>query len=537
MACDLPHSQLNTLLGQCRASTVDNRDYGPRWTEDTSDNSLNVSSPWTYSEPGQLAAGGTKGWFETYPSEGYVFDWSDSQQGASTLATLKELRNQSWIDENTRAVSVELTLFNPTLNLHTVVLVLFEFLNVGGVAPYTEVLPCKLYQYTTLSDIYAFICGTVYIVLLLLFTYGEWKKFHYARTSRKYFTRLSTCLSLAVLVLSYTAIGLFVKRAVVITRVRSASTDTFINFYEAAQWDLFLINMLGILSSLLLFSLLKLLSLSHHMMKVLLSVKVLLKTIWGLSAWAFITAVAFLAIASLVMMPSCESFSSLTQSLMSLTSMAGRRSRYVSDSCLDCDGKMLHSAIFFLTCCVVLVIWIPMLRAILNIKLSSQHLFRKEMEFAQYLLHRLLLVVGLADINILDGGTAQTEDMSNDSEEEDMSNGSVDRSFDDRAEDELWDFDKLKTTGIEAARRFDRIMKQPHGRKLSVAFGKLKKNFADLPRLSLAVQADSTAEESSTDSPRRRRLTLKSVFQLRIHRRGGPALDAPKNSQEGSEMK
>lgn len=56
-----------------------------------------------------------------------------------------ELKRDEWIDGLTRAVHVELSLYNPHVNLFTFVILVAEFTTIGNVQVFPQLFTMKLY--------------------------------------------------------------------------------------------------------------------------------------------------------------------------------------------------------------------------------------------------------------------------------------------------------------------------------------------------------------------------------------------------------
>lgn len=66
----------------------------------------------------------------TYSGGGYVADLgTDMATAVELVDTLKQNR---WIDKYTKAVFIEINLYNPSLNLWGISMYLLEFLQTGG---------------------------------------------------------------------------------------------------------------------------------------------------------------------------------------------------------------------------------------------------------------------------------------------------------------------------------------------------------------------------------------------------------------------
>ena len=79
----------------------------------------------------------------TYSGGGYVYEMRGSlSQMRANLSLLHQLQ---WIDNQTRAVFIQLTLYNPNAQLFTAVTLLAEFLSTGGVFTSARFEPIQIY--------------------------------------------------------------------------------------------------------------------------------------------------------------------------------------------------------------------------------------------------------------------------------------------------------------------------------------------------------------------------------------------------------
>ncbi|GCC22571.1 hypothetical protein chiPu_0000959 [Chiloscyllium punctatum] len=108
------------------------------------------------------------GQFNCYRGTGSVINLSRTRHKTSaTLLTLKETR---WINQNTRAVMVEFTLYNPPTNLFTTVSLLAEFPPLGGVLPSARIESVSIYQKNSVVN-YFIMAFEIGIVMVSLFYY------------------------------------------------------------------------------------------------------------------------------------------------------------------------------------------------------------------------------------------------------------------------------------------------------------------------------------------------------------------------------
>lgn len=81
----------------------------------------------------------------TYGGGGYVYEFRGKMN--DMITNISSLRQLSWIDVQTRAVIIQLSLYNPNANLFAFVTILAEFLPTGGVYPTARFEPLTLLNY------------------------------------------------------------------------------------------------------------------------------------------------------------------------------------------------------------------------------------------------------------------------------------------------------------------------------------------------------------------------------------------------------
>jgi polycystin 1L2 len=81
--------------------------------------------------------------YQGYSGGGYVYEFRGLL--ADIQSNLSELYQLSWIDQRTRAIIIQLNLYNPNVELFTSVTLLTEFSSSGGVYPQSQFEPMNFY--------------------------------------------------------------------------------------------------------------------------------------------------------------------------------------------------------------------------------------------------------------------------------------------------------------------------------------------------------------------------------------------------------
>lgn len=78
----------------------------------------------------------------TYGGGGYIFEFRGKR--AEILGNISMLHKLSWLDMQTRAVIIQMSLYNPNANLFVFVTLLAEFIPTGQIYPSIRVEPISV---------------------------------------------------------------------------------------------------------------------------------------------------------------------------------------------------------------------------------------------------------------------------------------------------------------------------------------------------------------------------------------------------------
>ena len=84
--------------------------------------------------------------------------------------TIEELNESKWLDLQTRAVFVELSLYNSNINLFTFLRMGVEFPEVGSTIVWKDFKTLRIYSYLGAMGAYVLICQLIALVVVIIFT-------------------------------------------------------------------------------------------------------------------------------------------------------------------------------------------------------------------------------------------------------------------------------------------------------------------------------------------------------------------------------
>uniref|UniRef100_A0A3Q1BIH9 Polycystic kidney disease 1 like 2a n=1 Tax=Amphiprion ocellaris TaxID=80972 RepID=A0A3Q1BIH9_AMPOC len=229
--------------------------YGLGWSRSVGDNaSVNHNSPWTYRSQSKLRAYPIWGSVRLYRGGGFVVDLGPDLQNSSRI--LQYLYDNTWIDVYTQAIFVEFTVYNANVNLFCIVTLMLE------TTFRSELQSVRLYQSTGGLHIFVMASEAIYFLFIIYYMVIQGKLMRKQKWS--YFKSKWNLLELVIIILSWSALSVFIKRTLLGKRDMNYyqnNKDQYASFHETAKADAvlgYLIAFLVLLATVKLWHLLRL---------------------------------------------------------------------------------------------------------------------------------------------------------------------------------------------------------------------------------------------------------------------------------------
>ncbi|XP_006888947.1 PREDICTED: polycystic kidney disease protein 1-like 2 [Elephantulus edwardii] len=256
--------QLLTPLDGCQApysvDTEDLSDYGEGWTACTLNCTNGFPQAWQYQSQSQRQGYPTWGKLAVYGGGGYVVPLGTDRQSASRI--LQYLFDNTWLDTLTRAVFVEFTVYNANINLFCLITLTLETNAMGTFFTLVDVRSLRLYPFTDGWHPFVVAAEVLYFFFLLYYMVVQGKLMRKQKWG--YFCSKWNLLELAIILASWSALAVFVKRAVLVERDMQryrGHREERVSFSETAAADAalgYIIAFLVLLSTVKLWHLLRL---------------------------------------------------------------------------------------------------------------------------------------------------------------------------------------------------------------------------------------------------------------------------------------
>ncbi|XP_078480345.1 LOW QUALITY PROTEIN: polycystin-1-like protein 2, partial [Lampetra planeri] len=263
-SCHVSHS-MQPSVKDCHApyswELEDMGSYGPAWSLPVADNtSHTLQSPWKYQSQRKLRASPIWGSVVLYRGGGFALDLGPDLQNSSR--SLQYLYDNRWLDVYTQAVFVEFTVYNANVNLFCIVTLMLETTATGAFQFRSELQSVRLYQSTGGLHIFVMASEAIYFLFIIYYMFVQAKLVKQQRWM--YFRSKWNLLELFIIILSWSALSLFIRRTLLGKRdmeYYQNNKDQYASFHETARADAvlgYLIAFLVLLATVKLWHLLRL---------------------------------------------------------------------------------------------------------------------------------------------------------------------------------------------------------------------------------------------------------------------------------------
>ncbi|CAF1071686.1 unnamed protein product [Adineta steineri] len=184
--------------------------YQPGWKNQTTDMyNVSIEQAFQYQTGDQLGTYLYVGIRATYASGGYVYEFRGSLNDIKNDTA--QLQRLNWIDSQTRAVIIQVNLYNPNSQLFISVNLLTEFLSTGGIDVQSSFQPISFQRiYLVFTSLSTLICAIFYMIFIIYIMINEIKSL--IKLKINYFRNFWSFIELGLIICSWTIIGIYIWR-------------------------------------------------------------------------------------------------------------------------------------------------------------------------------------------------------------------------------------------------------------------------------------------------------------------------------------
>ena len=221
-------------------SDEERRSYFPGWKLAPNQSNFPKSSPpsaWHY-QTGSESDTDYDIWGRTaiHKGGGYIVSLGLTRKTADTV--INKLRAHRWIDQQTRVIIVEFSLYNINKNLLSAIVLTIDFPGTGGGFSRLGVFPFRLYRYLTKFQVMYLVCEIIFIVFIIHLSYKVFYQIYEEKW--KYFLSFWNITDFALIVASFVGICYYVLRTVELRKgIYSIQKNSrlFYDFYHITRLD------------------------------------------------------------------------------------------------------------------------------------------------------------------------------------------------------------------------------------------------------------------------------------------------------------
>ena len=219
--------------------------------------------PWRYQNPAESDTVPKWGQFSFYSGGGFVADLG--YENATGFSIIENLKTNDWLDRKTRAVILEFSAFNPSLNVLGIATYFYEVGASGHTATFKRIDALSLHSTQTAAKQLYMICVLLFIIFVLLYLGREGYKLY--KRGFRYFKSFWNWLELCQVFFSALAIVMSVVQSEkVSSAIRKLQENVYgnVSFQEALVWRELENLALGLLVFIVSVKLLRLMRFNKH---------------------------------------------------------------------------------------------------------------------------------------------------------------------------------------------------------------------------------------------------------------------------------
>ena len=251
---------------------------------------------------------------DMYGGGGYVYHVKGSSK--EIRHGMKHLQQQRWINNHTRAVFLEFSVYNPNVNLFCIATIVAEFIPGGGIMPYWRFDPVRLLHMHESVGPFVLCCEIIFIFYILYFTYKL--ILDIKRQGCNYFSYWAIA-DVSIVLTAYGCFGIYAYRYILTREILDTFKETKGNGYMKLQYVGLFDEYYGYAMGMILFianiKLIKLLRFNNRFSQLILTLRVCWDDLSGFLGIFFLVFFAFVQLFYTILQSNMEEFHSIVASL------------------------------------------------------------------------------------------------------------------------------------------------------------------------------------------------------------------------------
>lgn len=337
--------------------------FFPKWTKDNLSQVIppSLKRAWTYTSDEGIHIPGD---IHVYKPGGYIVMFPDNLVEAREL--VNHLVEYQWLDRHTRAVFLEMNLYNPNINIFTYIMFIAEFIETGGIVPWSNIWVFRPSEFVGAMGTFAALCYILFLVFLVSGTFSVCKRL--IRRRLAFLKSIWNIVDLTCILLSYVGIVIFSFRLVKVNETMAkfkANTfnSAFINFQSVFLWDFTFNCIVGILTFITILRTLKILGYNQRLTEIVRVIRTAAKDLIGFGLVFIVIYTAYVVFGFLIFGKSLREYNTVFRSFGTLTNSLIGKNRL--DMMIHVAPEAASFFYFTYSVCVIFTL-LTMFSAILN---------------------------------------------------------------------------------------------------------------------------------------------------------------------------
>lgn len=311
------HKLFKSSIDSCYdAYSYFSEDQTPFGLYETDQTNMNDTA-FFYQSSSKVDAPIISGTISTYGGGGYVKNLATTNE--DSLAILKALEAAAWIDRGTRAVFLDLTVYNANINLFCQIRLITEFPATGGAITSYLFRSVKLIRYVTSMDYFVLACEIMFIMFIIYYSIEEALEIKIHKLS--YFKEGWNVLDVVILIICYICVAFnFYRIAKVNATLDSLlnNPDQYVEFDTLAYWQIQFNNAIAVTAFLSWIKFFKYISFNKTMTQLTSTLSRCAKDILGFFIMFYIVFFAFAQLGYLLFGATTPDYSTFTTTCFTL---------------------------------------------------------------------------------------------------------------------------------------------------------------------------------------------------------------------------
>ena len=374
------HHAVRNLTQECAQASIivneDDTDYCNAWEEKTQITEYLPSCirpEFKYTTAKELNSGSYTAGIDSYGGGGYVYRVRGSSK--SIREDLKTLHQQRWINNHTRAVFLEFSVYNANTNLFGIATIVAEFIPGGGILPYWRFDPVRLLHGHEKNGPFVMFCQILFICYILFFTYQFIRDVKTQGCS--YFHTYWSIADVSIILTSFLCFFVYGYRYILTREILDTFVETKGNGYMKLQYVGLLDEYYGIMMALILFiamvKMIKLLRFNNRFKLLIMTLRYCWDDLSGFLVIFFLVFFSFVQLFYTILQSDMEEFHSMKAALQTCFTMMLNKFKFGNMK----ETSMTAAVMFFFF--AVSCTWV-LINVLLTIIIESYMIVKLELE-------------------------------------------------------------------------------------------------------------------------------------------------------------